>query len=77
MRIAANAAHVRFFIYTNVDPGRIGLPPPQCECGVIPLYYGPRIAWANSKQKREHFNCFPLRLLRRISLYYGPEAGKK
>ena len=24
-----------------VDPGRIGLPPPQCECGVIPLYYGP------------------------------------
>ncbi len=24
-----------------VDPGRIELPPPQCECGVIPLYYGP------------------------------------
>ena len=24
-----------------VDLGRIGLPPPQCECGVIPLYYRP------------------------------------
>jgi predicted nucleic acid-binding Zn finger protein len=24
-----------------VDPGRIGLPPQQCECRVIPLYYGP------------------------------------
>jgi site-specific DNA recombinase len=24
-----------------VDPGRIELPPQQCECRVIPLYYGP------------------------------------
>src|SRR3989344_1959583 len=24
-----------------VDPGRIELPPVQCECTVIPLYYGP------------------------------------
>jgi hypothetical protein len=24
-----------------LDLGRIGLPPPQCECGVIPLYYRP------------------------------------
>ena len=26
---------------SDVDPGRIGLPPRQCECRVIPLYYGP------------------------------------
>src|SRR5579864_6276229 len=25
-----------------VDPGRIELPPQQCECRVIPLYYGPK-----------------------------------
>src|SRR3989344_5933806 len=24
-----------------VDPGRIELPPRQCECRVMPLYYGP------------------------------------
>ena len=27
--------------YHTVDPGRIELPPVQCECTVIPLYYGP------------------------------------
>ena len=37
----ANADTALNFVYFNVDPGRIGLPPPQCECGVIPLYYGP------------------------------------
>ena len=26
-----------------MDPGRIGLPPPQCECGVLPLNYGPKM----------------------------------
>jgi hypothetical protein len=31
-----------------VDPGRIGLPPQQCECRVIPLYYGPFTPEANS-----------------------------
>ncbi len=29
------------FNFQTVDPGRIGLPPQQCECRVIPLYYGP------------------------------------
>src|SRR3989344_294585 len=27
----------------EMDPGRIELPPPQCECDVMPLYYGPLI----------------------------------
>lgn len=29
------------YSFPFVDPGRIGLPPQQCECRVIPLYYGP------------------------------------
>lgn len=25
----------------GVDPGGIEPPPPQCECGILPLNYGP------------------------------------
>lgn len=32
----------KIVLFSFVDPGRIELPPPQCECGVMPLYYGPR-----------------------------------
>src|SRR3989338_1472723 len=37
-----------FFGKSNlVDPGRIGLPPRQCECRVIPLYYRPELSVVN------------------------------
>ena len=29
-------------VHKLVDPGRIELPPVQCECTVIPFYYGPK-----------------------------------
>src|SRR3989338_11407299 len=37
-----------FFGKSNlVAPGRIGLPPRQCECRVIPLYYRPELSVVN------------------------------
>ena len=34
---------INFILIINVDLGRIELPAPQCECGVIPLNYRPLI----------------------------------
>src|SRR3989338_6077910 len=36
--------------FSRVDPGRIGLPPAQCECAVMPLNYGPSTG-------TEYLNC--------------------
>ena len=46
---APEACVIPLYHSPNVDLGRIGLPPPQCECGVVPLDYRPQIFYEVKK----------------------------
>jgi hypothetical protein len=59
-----------------MDLGRIELPPPQCECGVLPLYYRPighgRLSYCHCPCPRAESNSHPeLRSLLFYPLNYG------
>lgn len=61
---------LRLFKELYVDSARIELAPPQCECGVIPLYYEPgRIIFVGPPRFELGLNP-PEGLV--LPLHYGP-----